>query len=129
MFIDFAEIYIKSGDGGNGVVAWRKEKFIPKGGPAGGDGGRGGNIIFKADSNLHTLMDFRYTRKYEAKNGVAGSKSKKDGKNAENIVIKVPVGTIIKEKESGRILVDLEEAGTEYIAAKGGKADVGIVTL
>lgn len=125
MFIDFAEIYIKAGDGGNGAVSWRKEKFIPKGGPAGGNGGNGGSVIFKADPNLHTLLDFRYKRKYLGENGVPGGKSNKDGKAGEDVIIKIPVGTIIKEKERGIVLADLNEIGKEFIAAKGGRGGRG----
>ena len=125
MFIDFAEIYIKAGDGGNGAVSWRKEKFVPKGGPAGGNGGNGGSVIFRADSNLHTLLDFRYNRKYLGENGVAGGKSNKDGKYGDDIIIKVPVGTMIKEKERGIILADLNEIGKEFVAAKGGRGGRG----
>lgn len=125
MFIDFAEIYIKAGDGGNGAVSWRKEKFVPKGGPAGGNGGNGGSVIFKADQNLHTLLDFRYKRKYLGENGVPGGKSLKDGKSGTDVIIKVPVGTIIKEKERDIILADLNEVGKEFVAAKGGRGGRG----
>jgi len=125
MFIDFAEIYIKAGDGGNGAVAWRKEKFVPKGGPAGGNGGYGGSVIFKADQNLHTLLDFRYKKRYLAENGAPGGKSLKDGKYGEDIIIKVPVGTIIKEKERDIVLADLDEIGKEFTAAKGGRGGKG----
>ena len=125
MFIDYAEIFIKAGDGGNGAVSWRKEKFVPKGGPAGGNGGNGGSVIFKADQNLHTLLDFRYNRKYLAENGVPGGKSLKDGKSGKDIIVKVPVGTIIKERERDIVLADLSENGQEFVVAKGGKGGKG----
>ena len=125
MFIDFAEIYIKAGDGGNGAVAWRKEKYVPKGGPAGGNGGRGGSVIFKADPNLHTLLDFRYKRKYIAEKGAPGGNSLKDGKSGDDAIIKVPSGTIIKEKDTERIIADLDEPGKEFTAVKGGKGGKG----
>lgn len=125
MFIDYAEIFIKAGDGGNGAVSWRKEKFVPKGGPAGGNGGNGGSVIFQADQNLHTLLDFRYNRKYLGENGVPGGKSLKDGKSGKNVIVKVPVGTIIKERERDIVIADLSEAGSEVVVAKGGRGGKG----
>lgn len=125
MFIDFAKIYVKAGDGGAGAVAFRREKYVPKGGPAGGNGGNGGNIIFKADSNLNTLLDFRYQKKYIAQNGERGGSSLKDGKTGKDIVIKVPVGTLIKDADSDEILFDLNSNGKEFVAAKGGKGGKG----
>ncbi len=97
MFIDFAVIEVVAGKGGDGAVAFRREKFVPKGGPSGGNGGRGGSVIFKAHHNLNTLLDFRYKKKYKADNGDAGGTSLKDGKKGEDIIINVPVGTIIKD--------------------------------
>ena len=125
MFIDSAKITIKSGDGGNGCVSFRREKYVPKGGPNGGDGGKGGNVIFKADNSLSTLIDFRYKRIYTAQNGQNGSGGDKTGKNGSDIVIKVPEGSIIKDALSGDILADLTKNGEEYIAAKGGKGGKG----
>ncbi len=125
MFIDEAKIFIKAGDGGNGAVAFRREKFVPKGGPAGGNGGKGGDVIFLADNNLLTLLDFRYKRKYVAENGVPGGKSLKDGKNGESIIIKVPVGTVIIDAETNEVLCDLSQNGEQFIAAKGGKGGKG----
>jgi len=125
MFLDYVEIYIKAGDGGDGAVAFRKEKFVPKGGPAGGNGGNGGNVVFEAHHNLHTLLDFRYKRKCIAENGIPGGLSKKDGRNGKDLVIKVPVGTIIKNKENGKILADLSKEGERHIVAKGGKGGRG----
>ena len=96
MFVDRAKIYIKSGKGGNGCVSFRREPFVPEGGPDGGDGGKGGDIVFEADRNLRTLMDFRYKKKYEAENGQDGMKKKKFGKNGRELVIKVHMGTVVK---------------------------------
>ncbi len=125
MFIDYAKIYIKAGDGGDGAVAFRREKYVPKGGPAGGNGGNGGSVIFIADPNLSTLLDFQYKRKYAAQDGDPGGSSLKDGKAGKDIVIKIPVGTIIKDAESEEILFDCNEAEKEIIVAKGGKGGKG----
>ncbi len=125
MFIDTAKVFVKAGKGGNGAVAFRREKYVPKGGPAGGNGGRGGNVIFLADSNLHTLLDFTYKRKYVAEDGVPGGTSLKDGKSGENIIVKVPVGTVIKDFETGKVLGDLIEDGQQVVIAKGGKGGLG----
>ncbi len=125
MFIDFAEIYIKAGDGGDGAVSFRREKYIPNGGPDGGDGGAGGNVVFKADTGLRTLMDFRYKRKYIAPRGENGSKRNRSGKGGANLVIKVPLGTIVKDKETGRIIADISQDGQEVIIARGGKGGAG----
>ena len=124
MFVDTAKIKIKAGDGGDGAVSCHREKYVAAGGPDGGDGGRGGNIVFVADSNLSTLADFRYKRKYAAKKGENGRGGRCRGKNAEDLVIRVPVGTVVKEENSGRILADV--SGDEpYIVAKGGKGGWG----
>lgn len=104
MFVDRAKIHIKSGKGGNGCVSFRREPFVPEGGPDGGDGGKGGDVIFQADRNLRTLMDFRYKRKYEAENGQDGMKKKKFGKNGKDLVIKVPMGTVVIDEESGLVM-------------------------
>lgn len=125
MFVDTAEISIKAGNGGNGLVSFRREKYVPDGGPDGGDGGKGGSIIFKADKNLTTLMDFRYRKSYQAQNGGDGRARNSSGKNGENMVILVPVGTIIRDKETNKIIVDLSEDGEEFIAAKGGNGGWG----
>ena len=119
MFIDVAKIKIKAGDGGNGKVNFHREKYITHGGPDGGDGGNGGNIVFKVDDNLSTLMDFRYKRKYSALNGEPGGKKKCSGKNAEDLIIKVPRGTIIKEETTGHVIKDMSDY-EPFIAAKGG---------
>lgn len=125
MFLDYAKIFVKAGSGGNGAITFRREKYVPKGGPSGGNGGSGGNIIFLADRNLNTLLDFRYKRKYLAGNGENGGSSLKDGKNGADIIIKVPVGTIIKEASDGRVIVDLKSDGMKCIVAKGGKGGRG----
>lgn len=125
MFIDSAKIYIKAGDGGNGAVSFHREKYIAKGGPDGGDGGRGGNVIFVADEGLRTLQDFRYKRKYKAESGQNGGAANCSGRGAEDLIIKVPVGTIIKEETTGRIIADLVTPGKEVVVAKGGKGGAG----
>ncbi len=125
MFIDFVQIEIKSGDGGDGAVAFRREKFVPKGGPSGGNGGNGGNVVFLTQPDLSTLLDFKYKRKYFAQNGKPGGSSLKDGKSGEDVIIKVPVGTIIKDAETEEILFDLSEPNQKIILAKGGKGGKG----
>ncbi|MGN0658750.1 MAG: GTPase ObgE [Emergencia sp.] len=125
MFVDRARIFIRSGKGGNGCVSFRREPFVPEGGPDGGDGGKGGDVIFQADRNLRTLMDFRYKRKYEAENGQDGMKKKKFGKNGKDLVIKVPMGTVVIDEETGRVMKDLTEDGESFVAAKGGKGGKG----
>ena len=124
MFVDKVKIKIKAGDGGDGAVSFHREKYVAAGGPDGGDGGKGGNIVFLADSNLSTLADFRYKRKYKAENGANGSGSRKTGKSAPNLIIKVPRGTIIREINSGKILSDMS-SDEPFIAAKGGKGGWG----
>ncbi len=125
MFLDYAEIFVRAGKGGDGAVAFRREKYVPKGGPAGGNGGRGGNVILKANENLHTLLDFKYKRKYIAQDGQPGGKSLKDGKSGEDLIISVPVGTIVKDFETKEILYDFTKHGEEFIVAKGGKGGKG----
>ena len=120
MFIDYAKIEVSSGNGGDGVVTFRREKYVPKGGPSGGNGGNGGSIIFETHPNLSTLLDFKYKRKYFAGNGKPGANSLKDGKNGEDVLIKVPVGTTIKDSETGEILLDLSESNKITVFAKGG---------
>lgn len=124
MFVDKAKIRITAGNGGNGAVAFRREKYVAAGGPDGGDGGRGGNIVFQVDDNLSTLSDFRYKRKYRASNGENGRGSHCNGKKGEDLIIKVPRGTVIKEVETGYVMADMsiEEV---FIAAKGGKGGWG----
>ncbi len=124
-FIDRAEIFIKAGDGGHGCLSFRREKFVPKGGPDGGDGARGGNVVVEAAENLWTLMDLRYKRTYKAKTGGHGRGSNKHGKNGADVVIKVPCGTIIYEKETNELLCDLTENGQKFVCAYGGKGGKG----
>ena len=125
MLIDYAKITIQSGNGGNGCVSFRREKFVPKGGPNGGDGGDGGNVIFKADNSLATLIDFRYKKIYKAKNGRHGMGGDKTGKNGQDIIIKVPCGSLIRDAETEEVLADLVNEGQSYLAAKGGKGGKG----
>lgn len=124
MFVDIATIHLRAGDGGNGAVSFHREKYVAAGGPDGGDGGRGGSIILVADDNLSTLADFRYKRKYVAENGQNGGTSRRTGKSAENLIIRVPRGTLVKDAESGRILHDI--SGDEPVTvAKGGNGGWG----
>lgn len=125
MFIDKARIFVKAGNGGNGAVSFRKEKYVPAGGPDGGDGARGGSIIFKVDSGLRTLMDFKYQTKYSAPAGGDGTKKRQAGKNGEDLVLSVPPGTIIRDEASGLIIADLKEDGDEAVVAKGGRGGRG----
>ncbi len=119
-FIDTATILVKSGDGGNGHVGFRKEKFYPMGGPDGGNGGKGGDIIFRGNLHLNTLLDFKFKRKILASNGQKGMKSNKTGKNGQNEVIEVPVGTLIKDAQTGEVLLDLVEANKDVVFLRGG---------
>jgi len=125
LFFDYAKIYIKAGNGGSGCVAFRREKFVPKGGPAGGDGGRGGNIVVRANEHMHTLMDFRYNKKYIAQNGNNGEGSNKTGRNGKDTIINLPVGTVIRDVDTHSILVDLTEHNQKVILAKGGRGGRG----
>ena len=125
MFIDKARIFVKAGNGGNGAVAFRKEKYVPAGGPDGGDGGNGASVIFEVDLGLRTLMDFKYQRKYHAEPGGDGTKGKRAGKNGEDLVLKVPAGTVIKDEATGLILADLKEEGDRAVIARGGRGGKG----
>ena len=120
MFIDIAEIKVKAGDGGAGKVSFRREKFVPKGGPDGGDGGRGGDIVFQADHNLKSLMDFSYETDYHAENGQAGDYKDRSGKSGKDLIIRVPIGTLIHDEQTKGLLIDLEEESQTFIAVKGG---------
>ncbi len=124
-FVDLAQIEVTAGNGGAGSVSFHREKFMPKGGPDGGDGGNGGSVIFLATSQLHTLQDIRYHRKYKAENGRAGEGRNRSGKKGNDIVIKVPVGTLIKNLENGEIVADMLEDGQKFLAAKGGNGGWG----
>ena len=125
MFIDYVVIEVKAGDGGSGAVAFRREKYVPKGGPAGGNGGKGGDVILEAHHNLHTLLDFRYKKKYSAADGQIGGSSLKDGKSGDEIVIKLPVGTIVKDFKTGEVLFDLENDKKKVVIVRGGKGGKG----
>lgn len=125
MFIDSAKIKLKAGKGGDGAVAWRREKYEPSGGPHGGDGGRGGDVIIKADEGLHTLMDFRYKREYKAQNGENGMNKLKYGKAGEDIILKVPVGTLVKDLETGGVIYDFKNKDDEFIICHGGRGGHG----
>lgn len=125
MFVDVAEIFVKGGNGGNGVISFRREKYVPMGGPDGGDGGKGGDVILEVDPGLRTLMDFRYKRKYVAQNGEHGKGKNMTGKNGEDLIVKVPPGTIIKDAETGEVLADLVTEGQRAIVAKGGRGGRG----
>jgi len=125
MFIDFTEVELSAGKGGKGSVHFRREKFVPKGGPDGGDGGRGGHIILLTDSNLHTLQDIRYRKKYKAEDGSNGGGARKTGKCGRDTIIKVPVGTLIREKQSADIIADLTRNNTSFIVCRGGKGGHG----
>ena len=125
MFYDYAKVHVKAGDGGNGIVAWRREKYVPMGGPAGGDGGDGGSIILEADNNLRTLIDFRYNTHYKAERGKHGQGSSMHGSNAEDKILRVPVGTVVRDAETEQILADLTTPGQRVTVAKGGRGGRG----
>ena len=124
MFVDIAKIHLKAGKGGDGAVSFHREKYVAAGGPDGGDGGKGGDIVFKADSNLSTLADFRYKRKYSAEPGQNGGASRCTGKSAQNLVISVPVGTLVKDAETGRIIADISD-DEPVVITKGGNGGWG----
>lgn len=125
MFTDYVEIYVKGGDGGNGIVAFRREKYEPKGGPAGGDGGKGGDVIFEVDEGLKTLMDFRYQHHFRASKGENGGPKKQHGKNAQNLVVQLPPGTVVTDRETGQVIADLTEEGARAAVARGGRGGRG----
>lgn len=124
-FLDRAKIFVKAGDGGSGKSAFRREKFVPKGGPSGGDGGKGGDIVFLADENENTLQYFRYHRKFKAENGENGDIKNQYGRNAEPLIIKVPAGTVVKDEDTGKIIADLTVNGETKVIAKGGRGGRG----
>ncbi len=124
-FVDYAEIYVLAGRGGRGCVSFRREKYVPRGGPDGGDGGRGGHIIFRASMNLNTLLDFRYRREYKAINGQHGMGQRMHGRDGADLIIPVPLGTIIKDKESGNVVADLVNDAQEFVSARGGRGGQG----
>lgn len=125
MFVDYVKIKVKAGNGGNGAITFHREKYVDNGGPDGGDGGNGGSIYFVADKNLNTLLNFRYSKKVEAKNGQNGEKRNRTGKSAEDILVPVPIGTVVKNIATGKIIADLKEDGSKCLIAKGGKGGKG----
>lgn len=125
MFVDYAKIVIKSGDGGDGAATFRREKYVAAGGPDGGDGGKGGDVYFAVDPNSNTLIDFRYTKKFKAENGQNGSGSHKFGKSGQDCIIKVPLGTIVRDAETNKVIMDLSEEGQKELILKGGRGGKG----
>ncbi|ASN05112.1 GTPase ObgE [Virgibacillus necropolis] len=125
MFVDQVSVFVKAGDGGNGLVAYRREKYVPKGGPAGGDGGNGGDVIFEVDEGLNTLMDFRYNRHFKAKRGENGMSKNQHGKNTAPLIVPVPPGTTVVDEETKEIIADLTHHGQQAIIAQGGRGGRG----
>ena len=125
MFIDRAKIYVRGGNGGNGVTAFRREKFVPRGGPSGGDGGRGGDVIIVADSSLNTLLHLRYNPRHIAERGLHGEGANRSGHTGDDLIVKVPVGTQILDAENGDLLSDLANEGARWLAARGGRGGFG----
>lgn len=125
MFVDQVSVYVKAGDGGNGLVAYRREKYVPKGGPAGGDGGNGGDVIFQVDEGLNTLMDFRYNRHFKAKRGENGMSKTQHGKNAEPLIVTVPPGTTVMDEKTGQVIADLTTHRQQAIIVSGGRGGRG----
>ena len=125
MFVDYIEVYVKGGDGGAGAVAFRREKYVPRGGPAGGDGGHGGSVILEADEALHTLVDLRYQKHLRAKNGQPGASSDKTGADGQDLVVRVPVGTIVRDVGTGELIADLVAHGQRAVLARGGMGGRG----
>lgn len=125
MFVDYVKVYVKGGDGGNGMVAYRREKYVPKGGPAGGDGGNGADVVFEVDEGLRTLMDFRYQRHFKADRGEHGMSKSMHGKNAQSMVVKVPPGTVVRDFATNEKIADLTLDGQRAVIAKGGRGGRG----
>ncbi|MGA5691022.1 GTPase ObgE [Cytobacillus pseudoceanisediminis] len=125
MFVDQVKVYVKGGDGGNGMVAFRREKYVPNGGPAGGDGGKGANVVFEVNEGLRTLMDFRYQRHFKAPRGEHGMSKNQHGRNAKDMIVKVPPGTVVTDAESGEVIADLTEHGQKAVIARGGRGGRG----
>ena len=128
MFLDTAKIKVKAGNGGDGMVAFRREKYVPNGGPWGGDGGRGGNVVFVVDEGLRTLMDFRYNRHFKAQSGEKGMTKGMHGRGAEDLIVRVPQGTTVRDAETGKVITDLIENGQEFIVAHGGRGNIRFAT-
>jgi len=124
-FIDEAKIHVKAGNGGKGCVSFRREKYVPRGGPDGGDGGRGGHVIIRANPHIYTLLDFKYHQHFQAKNGQHGKGKRQKGKDGEDLIIEVPVGTVVYDAETKELVADFTEAGQEVIVAKGGRGGFG----
>ncbi|WP_042199633.1 GTPase ObgE [Paenibacillus camerounensis] len=127
MFVDKAKIYVKGGDGGDGLVAFRREKYVPEGGPAGGDGGRGGDVIFRVDEGLRTLMDFRYQRHFKADRGIKGRNKSQHGANAEHMIVRIPPGTVLIDDDTQEIIADMTRHGQQVVVARGGRGGRGNV--
>ncbi|MBT2290490.1 GTPase ObgE [Paenibacillus albidus] len=125
MFVDKAKIYVKGGDGGDGLVAFRREKYVPEGGPAGGDGGRGGDVIFRVDEGLRTLMDFRYQRHFKADKGIKGRNKSQHGANAEHMIVRIPPGTVLIDDDTQEIIADMTRHGQQVVVARGGRGGRG----
>jgi len=125
MFVDEALIWVKAGDGGRGCVSFRREKYVPRGGPDGGDGGKGGDVILEADPNLKTLLDYRYKREYKAQNGEPGKGKNQHGKDGKPLILKVPVGTIVKDAQTDEVIADLSKPFERLVVARGGKGGRG----
>lgn len=124
-FVDYVKIHVKAGDGGRGCVSFRREKYVPRGGPNGGDGGRGGHVIIKTTEDMNTLLDLRYKHSYTARRGEHGKGKNMHGKNAEDLIIPVPVGTMIKDADSGEVIADLDTKESEIVIAKAGRGGLG----
>lgn len=125
VFVDEAKIWVKGGDGGRGCVSFRKEKYVPRGGPDGGDGGKGGDVVMVADPHLRTLLDFKYRQHYRAANGGHGRGKRQHGRNGEDLLLRVPVGTVVKDEQTGELIADLSEPGQRVVVARGGKGGRG----
>lgn len=125
MFVDKAKVYVKGGDGGDGLIAFRREKYVPEGGPAGGDGGKGGDVIFRVDEGLRTLMDFRYQKHFKAKRGEKGRNKSQHGANAESMIIRIPPGTVLTDDDTGEVIGDLTRHGQQVVVARGGRGGRG----
>ncbi len=124
-FVDLVKIHVKAGDGGRGCVSFRREKYVPKGGPDGGDGGKGGDVIIVADENLYTLLDHRYQKHYRAERGEHGKGKNRHGRNGRDKIIKVPVGTVVKDADTGQVIADLTGPGQSVVVARGGRGGMG----
>lgn len=129
MFVDHVKIFVKGGDGGNGMVAFRREKYEPKGGPAGGDGGRGGDVVFRVNEGLRTLMDFRYQKHFKAKRGEHGRSKSQHGRGADPLVVNVPPGTVVRNADTGEVITDLTQQNQEMVIAVVAEVVEGICAL